>query len=470
MKFAILSAALVATASAGTLSLHLAKSAGDGQLLKRHARRDSSVTGVSLFDTGYSYYVDLAIGSPPQKVPVSIDTGSSDPWTNTKQSGVCDEIRDCFTPCQYFSQDAGNLGTRFLDNANSALIVDLNKSNTTRTLHVSGPQDDEELPFKVMYLHGASANGTYITETVSIGGFTLKNQTLGAANQSDFRSGILGLGYNIVQGEARRKDPLVNNTIIDGLVNQGAINRRIFSLSLGHTSSTNGSLVFGGVDTERYYDSLVGIPMVPSRGAPYVIEYAVKLEELEIKGVKDLSGSTEPVTVVLDNGAPQNVLPEKLVKPIQKTFEALSYTDDSGIESDGYVNCAMGRKLADARFGFKFTGKTIYISGAEAVRDIFSTGEQTFLKQKLGSKSEDWDGVCFLAFAVQPEGAPALVGDPLLRHAYAVYDMDNKVIALAQANIKSTKHNLVEIGKDDEIPDTKGEPSKLHSCSFYGID
>ncbi|KAK3177389.1 hypothetical protein K4F52_009827 [Lecanicillium sp. MT-2017a] len=198
--------------------------------------------------------------------------------------------------------------------------------------------------------------------------------------------------------------------------------------------------------------------MVPSRGAPYVIEYAVKLEELEIKGVKDLSGSTEPVTVVLDNGAPQNVLPEKLVKPIQKTFEALSYTDDNGVESDGYVNCAMGRKFADARFGFKFTGKTIYISGAEAVRDIFSTSEQTFLKQKLGSKSDDWDGVCFLAFAVQPEGAPALVGDPLLRHAYAVYDMDNKVIALAQANIKSTKHNLVEIGKDDEIPDTKGDP------------
>lgn len=336
--------------------------------------------------------------------------------------------------------------------------VDLNKSNSTHLLNVSGPYDDDELPFKVKYIDGNSANGTYITETVSIGGITLTNQTLGAANQSDFRNGILGLGYKIVNDDVRSKDPFVNNTVIDSLVNQGAINRRIFSLSLGHTASTNGSIVFGGVGTERYYDSLVSVPMVPSAGYPYVIEYAVKLEGLEIKGIDGLSDSSNAVTVVLDNGTPQNLLPEEVVNPIHEKFESLSITYE-GMEKDGFVNCAMGKKFADARFGFKFAGKTIYITGAEAVRDIFSTQDQIAYKHYLGSKSDDWDGVCHLAFAKQLKGVPGIVGDPLLRHAYAVYDMDNKVVALAQANIKSTKHNLVEIGKNDDIPDAKGEPS-----------
>lgn len=340
--------------------------------------------------------------------------------------------------------------------ANTLLTVDMDKSKTLKRLNVSGPFDDYDLPFKAAYGSGQTVNGTYITDTVSIGGVTLKNTTLAAANASEFPNGIMGLGYNLPVGEVG-KDPMVNHTIIDALANSGAINRRIFSLSLGHTSDTNGTLTFGGVDTERYYDSLVGVKMVPSRGAPKVIEYAVKLQGLEVKGIDGVSGSERSETVVLDNGSPQCSLPNEMVEPLFEKFGALSFIyPGTNIKQSGYVDCAMAKKYADSRFGFKFDGKTIYLSGEDVVRDVFSPGEQLGFKQVLGSKSDDWDGVCLFAFSEQLKNLPSLVGDPVLRHTYAVYDLDNKVIGLAQANIGSTKSNVVEIGKGDEIPDTKG--------------
>lgn len=340
-------------------------------------------------------------------------------------------------------------------------LVNADKSSSLRHLNVTGPHEGSKMPFYVAYGQGdTSVNGTYIADTITVAGATLKNQRLGAANESSFASGIFGLGYNIVFDEQKSKDPLVGHTVVDGLVKSGAINRRLFSLALGHTEDTNGTITFGGVDTGLYYDSLVGVPLVPSRGSPRVVEYTVKLEGLEVKGLDGVKSSDKNVTVLLDNGAPEIMLPDEMVKPILDKFGTRSIKVD-GRERGSFTNCALGRKYADSRFGFKFAGKTIYISGQQVVRDTLSDGEQNYVKDKIGSDSDDWDGVCQLIFAPHLEGLPYLVGDPLLRHAYAVYDMDNKEVGLAQANFNSTKHNLVEIGKDDGIPKDKGEPRKL---------
>lgn len=334
-------------------------------------------------------------------------------------------------------------------------------SKTLTRLNVSGPYDDYNLPFKVAYADGSvSANGTYYTDTVSIAGETIKEMPFGAANQSSFTNGIIGLAFSRKDdGNASETDPLYNHGIVDSLVGAGAINRRLFSLALGHTDEANGTLVFGGVDSARYYDDLVSVPMVPNGGADTAVEYAVKMQGLEIKGLDGVNGTSGVVTVVLDNGSPQNYLPKDMVQPLTDKFGAQSINSDQGLVQ-GLVDCAMGRKYSDARIGFQFAGKTIYITGADAVRDIFPPSQQRQYRQKIGPKADGWDGLCMFAFVARPEGISSnLVGDPMLRHTYAVYDIDNKVIGLAQANIGSTKNNLVEVGKDDKIPSTKGAPA-----------
>ena len=102
MRAVILSAVLAATASAGTLSLDLGKHIA--QPAKRLARRDDNkIAAVELTDDKTRYFVDLDIGTPAQKIPVTIDTGSSDTWTITVQSGICDDDHKnftCTTPCK----------------------------------------------------------------------------------------------------------------------------------------------------------------------------------------------------------------------------------------------------------------------------------------------------------------------------------------------------------------------------------
>lgn len=336
-------------------------------------------------------------------------------------------------------------------------------SETIKRLNVSGPHDDYNLPFRVGYGDGTrTANGTYWTDTVTIAGQTIKGMIFGAANETNIPAGIMGLGFSYKGNNNRSEtDPLFNHGIVDSLVDSGAINRRIFSLSLGHTDDANGTVVFGGVDSARYYDDLVSVPLVPSRGYSHAFEYAVKMQGIEIKGIDGIDSSTQALPVLLDNGAPQNQLPKDIVQPLHDKFGVVpNFTFQSGATLHALVDCAMARKYSDARFGFQFTGKTIYISGADVVRDVYPAATQARYQRELGAKAKGWDGVCMFAFIATTEGdRNNLIGDPVLRHTYAVYDVDNKVVGLAQANIGSTKSALVEVGKDDKMPTKKGDPA-----------
>lgn len=107
MKTILVTAALAVAANAAMLALGVTKQAPrsgvSAQRQRRHhwQRDDSHVATTQLEDAGYRYFVDVDIGTPPQTIALTIDTGSSAMWTITKQSGVCkNSTFKCYTPCE----------------------------------------------------------------------------------------------------------------------------------------------------------------------------------------------------------------------------------------------------------------------------------------------------------------------------------------------------------------------------------
>ena len=67
--------------------------------------------------------------------------------------------------------------------------------------------------------------------------------------------GVLGLGF----GKGVNTE---NMSIIDELVDQNVIEAKAFSLASGPYGSTEGSLIFGGVDTKKFSGALERRPIV----------------------------------------------------------------------------------------------------------------------------------------------------------------------------------------------------------------
>ncbi|KAI6035414.1 Asp-domain-containing protein [Pisolithus orientalis] len=193
------------------------------------------------------YYTEIAIGSPPQRFKVILDTGSSNLWV---PSVKCTSIA-CFLHAKYDSRSSKS-----------------HKANGSE--------------FSIQYGSG-SMEGFVSQDTLTIGDLTVRHQDFAEATKEPGLAfafgkfdGILGLAYDTIS---------VNHIVppFYNMLDQGLLDEPVFSFRIGSSENDGGEAIFGGVDESAYNGRIRYAPV--RRKAYWEVELnkvAFGEEELEL--------------------------------------------------------------------------------------------------------------------------------------------------------------------------------------------
>lgn len=404
-----------------------------------------------------SYFVDVEVGTPPQAQRLVIDTGSTDVWLLSDNTDLCTSRT---LQRKYFGGCISSFST--------------SKSSTFKTVGKG--------QFNITYLDGSGATGDYILDTFSISGSSLTNLQMGMALKATLGTGLMGLGYSINEASNSRKNIVPAFTypsVIETMVSQGKIARKAYSLYLDDLQSSTGSIIFGGLDTDKFHGTLLQLPVIPStfpNGTKVYAELAVVMSSFGITGQQGntvnltADGTKEPV--LLDSGTTFSYFPNDLAKAIYKSIGAIDDTRRSGLV---LIDCIVLSTSPALTFNFGFG------TAANGVQIKIPIHELVFSLSSLFNATEDqlpsspFSSTCGFGIFPGNDIALTILGDSFLRSAYVVYDLEANQIAIAQTNFNSSTSSIVEFSATaTRIPNVSGVASSVDitrtaSAVFPGI-
>lgn len=304
---------------------------------------------------------------------------------------------------------------------------------------------------------------------MSIGGATIKALEMGFAYNATLQTGLLGIGYDLNEasdssGGSAESAPFIYPSIIDQMMSQKLINTKAYSLYLDDYEASTGSIIFGGLDSDKYHGNLIQLPIVPdqySNGTKAYAEFNVAMTSFSLTSQQgnttNFTTSTFKEAVILDSGTTLVYLPDILVQDLVSRLNGEADDSTGAI----YVPCSMRDDNPKMTFNFGFGGAngiSIQVPASELIFDLngaFSTGGY--------APQVSFDNPCALAVMGDGgEGGPYILGDTFLRSAYVVYDLKNNLIALAQTNFNSTTSSIVEFqASATSIPNVSGVASNV---------
>ncbi|EEH02610.1 aspartic protease [Histoplasma capsulatum G186AR] len=374
------------------------------------------------------YFCNITLGTPEQPLRMHLDTGSSDLWSNAPDSTLCTQNGD---PC-------GAGGT-----------YDRTASSTYEFVNSL---------FNISYVDGSSASGDYVTDTMRIGGVSLKDFQFGVGHTSSSSEGVLGIGYPTNEALMAKSGQKPYANLPFALVKQGLINWPAYSIWLNDLDASTGSILFGGVNTEKFHGKLQTLPIQQREGGIYV-DLVVALTGLTLTtGGVTQRLAAGAVPILLDTGSSLSYLPDPLVDTIYTAIQAI-YDQPSGA---AFVPCRY--RDASASFTFQFGSSrnaSITVGMDELVLDLASITSSPDPNSKPPNiKPTFSNGEPACLFGISPAGdSTPILGDTFLRSAYVVYDLGNNQISLAQTNFNASADHILEIGDGAAaVPSATGSP------------
>lgn len=300
-----------------------------------------------LINQVYSYVAEFQLGFPAQKMTAMIDTGSSDLWVYTQKSGATPSYRAGFS---LFSK---------------VLSSD----------------------FRIQYVKG-QASGEWIVDMMSLGSAQLFQQQFGAVDSTantPADMGVFGIGQ--VSAESASKKYL---NFPANLKDKGYIDTIAYSLGLDSIDATEGSILFGGIDTGKFDGPLYTVPFINANN--FAVDFMYK---------------DHRSWAILDSGTSLTYLPQDITDAIAADLGAQWVPSQQSYE--------VKELPQDAEIVYNFSGVKIRIPSRELfLRNAHGTLTLTILPNTLS-----------LGYN--------LMGDSMLRSAYVVYDLEHFVAGIAQA-------------------------------------
>jgi len=351
------------------------------------------------------------------------------------------------------------------------ILSDDSKSSRTHTTFLSDK-------LKITYLDNSYVQGDYFRDTLEIGDSELANFTMGLGLNTTLSHGVIGVGYSINEASFETASVIYDNLPV-ALANSNITSTIAYSLWLNDlsklfdsalgatrkehkltgTGSPMGSILFGGVDTEKYVGDMMKVKVnpttIPDTFDTVFDHFRISMTSVEANspsGSDTLTSASFPIEVILDSGTTLTSLPIDLVKQIWEEVGA----EFSSVLRQPLIPCY--RRDSSGKFTFGFGGPggpKITVPMDELVLDL------TLGRAPLFPSGSKYEGQEACLFGIQDFGGePYILGGTFLRSAYVVFDLVNNEIGIAQTDFNETKSAIVAFPSNGSIPSATEAPNQ----------
>jgi candidapepsin/yapsin 1 len=282
--------------------------------------------------------------------------------------------------------------------------------------------------FQIQYADGTDAYGIWGTDTVVIGNTSVESLSFAVANNTSSDVGVLGIGLpglEVTNSNARSAASAYQYANLPiKLREQGSIAKAAYSVYLGRQTASTGTILFGAVDHAKYSGQLTTVPILNSyakMGYENPIRLEVAVDNLAVtSSSSNVSITSNTYGAVLDTGSTLSYFPQSLLDKLAGTLGATySYRQQAYT-----IPCSTGSSNS---LIVNFSGLRINVPLSDLAVQV----------------TRD---TCILGILEQSsQSSYILFGDNVLRNIYAVFDLDDYEISLAQVNYSGTS-DIEEIG------------------------
>lgn len=264
------------------------------------------------------------------------------------------------------------------------------------------PYSESGTPFEIKLDTGRLATGVLWVDSFTIGGREIPKVPFGIPDLSNLDTNFLGLGFAESEAGPNKYPNLPQLMKKNELTKINA-----YSIWLDKKSERNGLILFGGYDQAKHTGRLAHLNMQPMNGE--FSDTFVPMKAVSFGQVKETLGAT-----ILDLGSQLTLIPGAFAEDVAK---AVGATKDE--ESHYIIDCDLSDEVKKMTMVVDFGDVKITLLAEDLV-----------LPQKVGEATGISPGKCI--WGVFPTNGPPILGNNFLRRAYVVFDLDHKIVSIAQ--------------------------------------